>query len=200
MRFSILHISDLHRDLTDEINNRWLLDSLETDFRQFADQNPSIQLPSICIVSGDLIYGVRAGAADVEDELKRQFVQAEEFLIGLTDRWFDGNRERVVLIPGNHDVSYAEVMKSAVKIEIPPDSTSRAKLVTELFSPNSHLRWSWGELCFYKIADHTVYKNRLRHFAETYDRFYQGKRSYSLKGTSKNLGQKKLAMATRIRF
>jgi hypothetical protein len=180
MSFSILHVSDLHRDLRDEIGNNWLLDSLENDFRHFADQNPSIQLPSICIVSGDLIYGVRAGAADAEDELKRQFVQAEEFLIGLTDRRFDGNRERVVLIPGNHDVSYAEVMKSAIKIEIPPDPASRAKLVTELFSPNSSLRWSWGELCFYKIADHAVYKNRLRHFAETYDRFYQGKRSYSL--------------------
>ena len=77
MSFSILHVSDLHRDLSDEIRNNWLLDSLKNDFHNFADQNPSIQLPSICIVSGDLIYGVRAGAADAENELKRQFLQAE---------------------------------------------------------------------------------------------------------------------------
>jgi hypothetical protein len=45
MRFSILHISDLHRDLADEVNNEWLLDSLETDFRQFESQTPAIQKP-----------------------------------------------------------------------------------------------------------------------------------------------------------
>jgi 3',5'-cyclic AMP phosphodiesterase CpdA len=99
MRFSILHISDLHRDLTDEVNNKWLLDSLETDFRQFESQTPAIQKPSLCIVSGDLIYGVRASAVDA---------QAEEFLIGIAERFFKGDRGKVVIIPGNHDVSYSD--------------------------------------------------------------------------------------------
>jgi hypothetical protein len=42
MRFSILHISDLHRDLRDEINNTWLLDSLRNDLAQFSQQDPQI--------------------------------------------------------------------------------------------------------------------------------------------------------------
>jgi DNA repair exonuclease SbcCD nuclease subunit len=180
MRFSILHISDLHRDLTDEINNKWLLDSLETDFRQFESQTPAIQKPSLCIVSGDLIYGVRAAAADAQEELVRQYAQAEEFLIGLADRFFSRNRGKVVIIPGNHDVSYNDVMGSAAKIDIPTDPKVKDQLVRELFSPNSSLRWSWTELCFYKITDHNRYLSRLRHFADTYERFYEGKRTYPL--------------------
>lgn len=180
MRFSILHISDLHRDLTDEIDNRWLLDSLENDARQFEVQSPSILKPSLCIVSGDLIHGVRPGISDSEKELKRQYSQAEEFLIGLADRFFDGEREKVVILPGNHDVAYSEVLASTVRITIPTDSKMQTELVKELFSPNSMMRWSWKELCFYKIADHDRYLRRLRHFADTYASFYVGKRSYSL--------------------
>jgi len=40
MRFSILHVSDLHRDLSDEVDNQWLLDSLERDFEQYRRQDP----------------------------------------------------------------------------------------------------------------------------------------------------------------
>jgi hypothetical protein len=57
MRFSILHISDLHSDLTDEIDNKWLLDSLNNDFNQFEKQTPTIARPSLSIVSGDFIFG-----------------------------------------------------------------------------------------------------------------------------------------------
>lgn len=181
MRFSILHISDLHRDLSDEIDNRWLLDSLETDSRQFEFQTPAIHKPSLCIVSGDLIHGVRAGVSDPEKELQRQYAQAEEFLIGLADRFFYGDHEKVVILPGNHDIAYTEVIASTVRIAIPTDPKLQAELVRELFSPHSMLRWSWKELCFYKITDHDRYLRRLHHFADVYARFYQGKRSYSLK-------------------
>jgi len=68
MRFAILHISDLHRDLSDEINNEWLLDSLQNDFDQFEKQSPPITRPTLSIVSGDLIYGVKPGNADSAKE------------------------------------------------------------------------------------------------------------------------------------
>src|ERR1035441_5497083 len=118
MRFSILHISDLHRDLSDEINNRWLLDSLENDFNQFEKQTPTIPRPSLSIVSGDLIFGVKPGVGANAKELKRQYAQAEEFLVGLAERLFDGKREQIVILPGNHDVSYEDVMASTLKIDI----------------------------------------------------------------------------------
>jgi len=180
MRFSILHVSDLHRDLSDEIGNPWLLESLSRDFEQYGGQEPVITKPTLCIVSGDLVYGVKPGAEGAAEELERQYSQAEEFLVGLADRFFDGDRERIVILPGNHDVCYDDVMGSAQKIEIPTDPLTKARLVAELFAPKSYLRWSWRELCFYKITDEERYRNRFRHFARTHDSFYQGRRSFPL--------------------
>ena len=180
MRFSALHISDLHRDLSDEVDNPWLLESLARDFEQFRGQDPEIMRPTLCIVSGDLVYGVKPNAADTEKELKRQYAQAEELLVGLSDRFFDGNRARIVILPGNHDVCYDDVMGSTQKIEVPTNPKKKAALVAELFTPRSRLRWSWSELCFFKIIDDERYHNRLRHFATTYKSFYQGQRAFPL--------------------
>lgn len=179
MRFSVLHVSDLHRDLSDEVGNQWLLDSLDRDFARFNEQDPKIMRPTLCIVSGDLVYGVRPNA-DAARELKRQYGQAEEFLVGLADRFFGGNRERVVILPGNHDVCFDDVMGSVQKIAIPIEPESRARLVVELFAPDSRLRWSWRDMCFFRITDTDRYRDRFRHFATTYESFYQGQRPYPL--------------------
>jgi len=40
MRYSILHLSDLHRDLTDEIPNEWLIDSIERDLAVTSSLRP----------------------------------------------------------------------------------------------------------------------------------------------------------------
>jgi 3',5'-cyclic AMP phosphodiesterase CpdA len=180
MRFSILHISDLHRDLSDEINNKWLLDSLENDFAQFSQQTPIIIKPSLSIVSGDLVYGIKPGATDATEELRRQYAQAEEFLVRLADRFFDGNRERIVILPGNHDVSYEDVMASGQKNWDSDRAREKSVYSCRVFKPNSLLRWSWHELCFYRISDNDRYQKRLQQFAETYKRFYQGRRSFPL--------------------
>jgi hypothetical protein len=180
MRFSILHISDLHRDPNDEVSNEWLLQSLANDFDQFEEQDPTILRPSICIVSGDLVHGSRLNGPDADRELKRQYDQAVEFLEGLADRFFEGNRERIIILPGNHDVSHADVMDSVNKIDIPAEQEKKDLLVKELFKPNSKLRWSWRELCFFKINNDDKYRERFRHFAAAYEQFYQGKRHYSL--------------------
>ncbi len=180
MRFSILHISDLHRDLKDEINNTWLIDSLARDFEQFTEQDPAIMKPSLCIVSGDLVYGVKPNAGDAATELTRQYSQAEHFLIGLADRFFGENRSRIVILPGNHDVSYDDVMKSVQRIDIPTDPKNKESLVAELLLPNSRLRWSWRELCFYRITDDDRYRNRVHHFATMYESFYQNLRKFPL--------------------
>lgn len=176
MKFSILHISDLHRDLSDEIANEWLLDSLARDFDQFDEQTPKIMRPTLCIVSGDLVHGTK----DTDEELKRQYAQAEEFLVGLADRFFDGDRERVVILPGNHDVCLNDVMASVQRIEIPIEPEKKTKLVDELFTPKSKLRWSWREMCFFRITNSAMYRDRFRYFATTYNSFYQGKRTYQL--------------------
>jgi hypothetical protein len=180
MRFSILHLSDLHRDLSDEVDNRNLLDSLRRDFEQYSAQEPNILQPTICIVSGDLVYGVTANAADWTAELQRQSDQAEEFLVGLADSLFGGRRENVVILPGNHDVAFPSVLQSVERIEIPPELTKKEALVRELFERGSRMRWSWSELCFYRIIDETRYEARLSQFAKLYERFYRGSHRFSL--------------------
>jgi hypothetical protein len=180
MRFSILHISDLHRDRSNEISNAWLLHSLTNDISRFDQQETTIIKPSLCIVSGDIVYGVKPGTANAEAEITRQYKQAEEFLAELVDLFFAGNRERIVLLPGNHDVFYSDVIASAQAVGIPPEPDRKAALVAELFAPNSQLRWSWNELCFYRIVDAERYKQRFRPFASMYQSFYQGNRSFSL--------------------
>src|SRR5258708_6336343 len=143
MRFSVLHISDLHRDLSDEVPNAWLLDSLSRDLDQFDSHVPKILRPVLCVVSGDLVHGVEPNSPDLERELKRQYSQAEEFLSGLADRFFNGDRERVIILPGNHDVCFGDVLASVIKVPIPEEPEKKRKLVSELFLPNSLIRWSW---------------------------------------------------------
>lgn len=180
MRFSVLHISDIHRDPNDEVGNRWLLESLARDFEQYRAQDPEIMRPTLCVVSGDLVYGVTPNGEEIDKELERQYAQAEEFLVGLADEFFDGNRARIVILPGNHDVCYDDVMGSAQRIEIPTEPRQRAALVAELFTSGSQLRWSWRELCLFRIIDHERYRNRFRHFASTYESFYEGRRTFPL--------------------
>jgi hypothetical protein len=180
MRFSALHLSDLHRDLADELETGALLDSLDLDVTRQAAEAPPILRPSLCLVTGDLIYGTSATAAAPNDELARQYGQTLEFLVGLAQRFFGGERERVVILPGNHDVSLPAVMANVARVPIPADAAERKGLVEELFTPRSRLRWSWSELCFYRIVDDDAYRNRLEHFARLYSSFYEGRRKFSL--------------------
>src|SRR5207249_4768819 len=110
----------------------------------------------------------------------RQYNQAVDFLIGLADKLFDGDRGRLVLLPGNHDVFYPAVIASSTRIDIPASAAERRLLTDELFAPMSRLRWSWREICFYRITDHEQYEQRLSGFAWAYDLFYQGARFFSM--------------------
>jgi Calcineurin-like phosphoesterase len=181
MQISILHLSDLHRDLSNELGNKPLLESLVQDVEDhYGSSDPIIPKPSLCIVSGDLVFGVPEGAPDADNELRRQYKQAEEFLIGLADRLFGGDRERIVLVPGNHDVSMRRTIDACREIPSPKDEFHRAKLVASFFTRRTKLRWSWKKLCFYEIVDDVMYRERLAHFAEAYRSFYQGARNFSL--------------------
>lgn len=176
--FSVLHISDLHRDPSDPVGNDALLVSLMRDAASYAEAVPPIKAPTLCVVTGDLVYGVQPTASHADDKLARQYAEAERFLIGLADEFFGGDRERVILLPGNHDVSYFDVFGSSVPLPTPSMPTDRAKLLAEFFAGSSTLRWSWSDLCFYRIDNQRRYERRLEQFAITFDRFYQGTRVY----------------------
>jgi predicted phosphodiesterase len=179
MNLSILHISDLHRDPDNPIRNDVLLDSLENDRRHYSsEETPAVRSPDLIIVSGDIIHGVSPDAPDPEHKLREQYHEALEFMGLLTDLYVKGNRNRVIVVPGNHDVSTYHFEKSLRRIDILPDR--KKELVTQLFSPGSLLRWSWSGFELYEIADQALYAQRLAAFAEFYTAFYNGARTYHL--------------------
>src|SRR6266704_1127518 len=179
MNLSILHLSDLHRDPDNPIRNDVLLDSLKNDGRHYsAEESPAVRSPDLIIVSGDIIHGVRPDAPDPEKKLREQYQEALDFLDRLTDYCLKGDRNRVVVVPGNHDVSAYHFEKSIRRVDILPDR--KKDLVTQLFSPSSLLRWSWHGFELYEIADQNLYAQRLAAFGEFYTAFYNGARTYDL--------------------
>jgi hypothetical protein len=181
---SILHISDLHRDPKNEVRNRALLLSLEQDRDRYRSETPKIADPSLIIVSGDVIHGVKYDAPDAEGELQRQYDQAEEFLAEMADRFVGKNRDRVVIIPGNHDVSFFHTHLAMKKIEVNLASekgvAEATTMARRLWAETNPLRWAWGEFCFYEVTDRSMYNRRLEAFCKFYEKFYQGRRTYSL--------------------
>ncbi|HUY89985.1 MAG TPA: metallophosphoesterase [Pirellulales bacterium] len=186
---AILHISDLHRDPSHEVTNGALLDSLLRDRDRYRHETPAIPDPNIIIVSGDIIHGVKADARNPEGELRRQYEQAEEFLIGLAENVVGGDREKVILIPGNHDVSFFHTLQSMrqveVKLDTKEDRAAAVSMGRRLDGVGSVVRWSWSGFCFYEITDQAKYDARLQAFCTFYQRFYGEKRSYSLKAEEK---------------
>lgn len=179
MNLSLLHISDLHRDRHNPIRNDVLLNSLDNDCRHFsAEEEPKVRHPDLIIVSGDIIQGIKPDVPEPEKSLREQYDEALELLAQLADRFVEGDRERVVIVPGNHDVSAYHLHQS---IEIAPILPDRKKdLINQLFLPESPLRWSWKDLNLYKIIDDEMYTQRMAAFAEFYSAFYEGKRTYDL--------------------
>ena len=179
MNVSILHISDLHRDRNNPIRNDVLLDSLENDCRHFsAEEDPRVRVPDLIVVSGDIIQGIRSDVPEPDKRLREQYDEASGFMSRLAERFVGGDRERVIIVPGNHDVSAYHVDKSLELVDVLPDRNK--KLINELFLAESELRWSWADFNLYKIADPAMYIQRMAAFAQFYSDFYDGKRTYDL--------------------
>ena len=177
MNLSILHVSDLHRDPANPIGNQVLLDSLERDRDRYTSkEDPRIAPPNLIIVSGDIVQGVIHGSQDAEAILAQQYDQALAFLNALTDRFVGGDKRRIVIVPGNHDVSDHQFRESLTPIAMAADK--KKEMVAQLFQPDSPLRWSWEEFALYEIADWPAYHQRFAAYSDFYGRFYDGKRSF----------------------
>lgn len=109
------------------IRNDVLLDSLENDRRHYTAEQ--VQSPDLIIVSGDIIHGISADEPHPENKLREQYQEALDFLSRLADRFVNGDRGRVVIVPGNHDVSAYHFTKSLRRIDILPDR--KKDLVTQ---------------------------------------------------------------------
>jgi 3',5'-cyclic AMP phosphodiesterase CpdA len=184
-KLSILHISDLHRSKDCEISNVALLSSLLKDKDRYSvSENPKIQSPDIIIVSGDIIRGsVKSDGS--EEEVQNQYEEAMLFLNDLTNHFIGKNKNRIIIIPGNHDIDWKFSKESMEKIDsskiFDEKNTLKMEILKEALNQNSTTRWSWKDLSFYKITEVEKYNKRLEAFANFYNAFYEGNRTYSLK-------------------
>jgi hypothetical protein len=178
MNVSILHISDLHRDMTNAIGNKPLVRSLLRDRDRYVKETPAIRTPDLIVVSGDIVYGVPNNAAAPLDTVQQQYREAEVLLVELANEFLGGHRDRIIIVPGNHDICYHHVLKSLVPVKIEPSSNEA--IFDDLSAPHTTRRWSWIDRSLSEIANQNEYAKRLNPFADFYARFYEDKRHYSL--------------------
>lgn len=174
MKISILHISDIHKAAKDKYD--YLLSSLALDYEKYKEEG--ITPPQLIVVSGDIIQG--SGSLDIETankEIAQQYTDASFFLEELCNLFLKGNKARIVIAPGNHDVNRAIAMKSMKKMQVSP--TDNKNMAKELWRSGSNIRWNWEDLSFYKIENTELYNSRFDNFCNFYSDFYEQKRSYN---------------------
>jgi predicted phosphodiesterase len=176
-RFTIAHISDIHRSNDNPISNIALLDSLIRDMDAYTAEG--VSKPDLLIVSGDLIQG-----SDDVAVIQQQYAEALSFLNDFVGKVFDGDKSKIILVPGNHDISWSESRNSMIKIEetevINHDGALKQKILKQAMETHSNVKWSWPDRSFYRITDQDMYDKRLLYFSHFYREFYEGQREYSL--------------------
>jgi Calcineurin-like phosphoesterase len=175
---TFLHISDLHRDSGSGLTTSSLLESLRLDRERYIAEG--LSQPDIAIVSGDIVYGVTKDDPSSDAALKAQYDEAHDFLVRLSDLFFSGNRDRIVIVPGNHDISHPHVLRSTVPEVIPADEDRRNLIARQLGEDESLWRWVWSEFSLRRISDRGQYAERLRPFSTFYETFYESRRRFSL--------------------
>src|SRR6266542_810041 len=168
---SILHISDLHRSPADPISNEELLSVLLRDRDRYLKEDPQVPAPQAIVVSGDIIQGVPLRTEAFGRKVSEQYDVAEKFLSDLTTSFVNGDRSRVIIVPGNHDIDWntARQAMTLVGIEDAP-----AELEKALFKEDSIYRWNWKTRELYRVVDEVVYARRFSSYRDFFQRFYAG--------------------------
>lgn len=170
--YTILHISDLHKEKSSDYEN--LYASLCTDCEQYTSDG--IEKPSLIVVSGDLVEGSKNNDIDeAKAEIKQQYGEVTTFLLKLVDFFLEGDKRRIIIVPGNHDVCRAISNKSML-----PEIVNNPKEIRnkrdDMIKGNT--RWSWDDLSFYSVNDHERYTSRFDLFVDFYNKFFLGIREW----------------------
>ena len=167
----LMHISDLHRSSDEPVSNAELVARLKRDVDRQLNEGPPIAPPDALIVSGDLVRGAPLNDPDPSATISTQYRQAEEFLGELVEVLFGGDRSRVVICPGNHDVDWCRAHASMERV---PEDKIPSDVFEALSAPGSQFRWDWGECTLYRIADMALYDSRMDRYWEFVNQFYTG--------------------------
>ena len=164
--YSILHISDLHKGENNDFNN--LFASLCNDSDSYEQNIPK---PEIIVVCGDLAEGANGDNADII--IRQQYNEVEEFLNKLVDHFLNGDKSRIIIVPGNHDLYRGATIRS---MDLIPDEV-REVAKERYFKGDHRYRWNWEDFHFYLITNEAEYASKYQFFIEFYNRFYNGIRS-----------------------
>ena len=164
--YSILHISDLHKGENNDFNN--LFASLCNDSDSYEQNIPK---PEIIVVCGDLAEGANGDNADII--IRQQYNEVEEFLNKLVDHFLNGDKSRIIIVPGNHDLYRGATIRS---MDLIPDEV-REVAKERYFKGDHRYRWNWKDFHFYLITNEAEYASKYQFFIEFYNRFYNGIRS-----------------------
>ena len=115
MKLGLLHISDLHKEVGAELTNRALLNSLERDRERYCAGKLAMSAPSIIIVSGESDPRGSARSSKCQRRAEATILMSR-ILLDLCETFTGGDRSRIVLIPGNHDVDYHDNAEHARNI------------------------------------------------------------------------------------
>jgi len=170
--YTLLHISDLHRSPTEPVDNATLLAALLNDQDRCRSETPEIPSPDAIVVSGDIIQGARIGQDNWQRVIQEQYEAAEDFLCNLTAKLLNGDRSRLILVPGNHDVCWNTAYGAMQRV--PDDDPVRKNIRRALDQPGSDLRWSWSNLDLFRISAPDVYARRMEAYWAFLKRFYSG--------------------------
>jgi hypothetical protein len=146
-----------------------LFSSLKSDCEEYT--NNGICKPNIIVVSGDLIEGARGDNAN--EEIEKQYAEVEQFLNELSTYFLDGDKSKMVIVPGNHDLNREISSCSMRKSDFAPKDD-----YSDFKRGNNEIKWSWNDFNFYRIVDPDLYCTRFQQFFDFYNRFFSGIRSY----------------------
>lgn len=169
--FTLLQISDLHRAASEPFSNEEIMSSLVADVERYPTDRPSISKPDAIIVSGDLVQGLPLHSPTYPAGLVAQYEVALDLLKRLTDMFLAGDRAKLVMIPGNHDVDFNQSLAAMTEVK------ARKENVKGLLfnnAPDNPHRWSWNDGKLFKIGNPTAYEDRFRYYCDTFNKFYEG--------------------------
>lgn len=169
--FSILHISDLHRSQAEPMDNKSLLAALVADRDRYVLETPQIPPPTAIVISGDLIEGAAIDVENWEEIIREQYEVTRTLLNELCVLYLDGDKRRMILTPGNHDICWNT---SRQAMTIVPTSEYPRDVYASLTQPGSNYRWSWSEQKLYRITDEAIYEQRMDFYWEFVQSFYEG--------------------------
>lgn len=167
-KFSIIQISDLHKD--SDFNYNQLIDSLKSDTANYV--NLGIYPVRYIVVCGDLIQGTRnTDIAKGNQDIQRQYEEVSVFLHNLVDVFLNGDISRLIIVSGNHDVNRAVSSNSMKRIEA-SEQEKVQKSYWERYGKKQIYRFDWKTLSFMQIIDEKFYSSRFDSFVTFYNRFY----------------------------